>query len=112
MAPAAALPDGPLVFDSSSRAPGGRPLPGPKFRILITKGLVRPYALAFLPDGGGLLITERPGRLRMVRDGRLDPQPIAGVPPVLESEYRGLNDVALHPRFVETRLVGKSAPSQ
>ena len=104
MAPAAPLPDGPLVFDSSSRAPGGRALSGPKFRLVMTKGLVRPYALAFLPDGD-ILITERPGRLRIVRDGRLDPQPIAGVPQVLEREYRGLNDVALHPHFVDNRLV-------
>jgi aldose sugar dehydrogenase len=41
------------------------------------------YALAFLPDGD-LLITERPGRLRIVRKGVLDPQPIAGIPPVLQ----------------------------
>jgi glucose/arabinose dehydrogenase len=104
MAPAAPLADGPLVFDGSSRAPGGRPLGGPKFRVVVTKGLVRPYALAFLPDGG-ILITERPGRLRIVRNGRLDPDSITGIPEVTERELRGLNDVALHPRFAENRWV-------
>ena len=98
--PSTPLPEGPLVFDSSSRAAGGRALPGPKFRVVATKGFVRPYALAFLPDGT-LLITERSGRLRIVRNGVLDPQPIAGMPEVLDRNSRGLNDIALHPRFAE-----------
>ena len=57
--------------------------------------------IAFLPDGG-MLVTERPGRLRIVRNGVLDPQPIAGVPPVRTDGNGGLMDVALHPRFAET----------
>ena len=104
MAPAAPLPDGPLIFDSSFRSPGGRALNGPKFRVVVTKGLVRPYALAFLPDGN-TLITERPGRLRIVRNGALDPQSIGGIPQVLDRDLRGLNDIALHPRFAENRWV-------
>jgi len=98
------LPDGPRVFDSSRRGPSGRSIPGPQYRVVPMKGLTYPYALAFLPDGD-LLITERPGRLRIVHKGMLDPQPIAGVPPVLDRQLKGLNDVALHPRFAENKWV-------
>src|SRR5512145_2563731 len=66
----APLPDGPIVVDTSRRDPSGAKIPGPQLRIVPTKGLTRPYALAFLPDGA-ILITERPGRLRIVRDGVL-----------------------------------------
>jgi glucose/arabinose dehydrogenase len=65
---------------------------------------VRPYAIAFLPDGA-MLITERPGRLRIVRSGVLDPQPISGIPPVLDRQFKGLNDVALHPQFAQNKWV-------
>ena len=98
------LPEGPLVFDSSTRGPSGSPVPGPKFRVVATRGLAHPYALAFLPDGG-ILVTERAGRLRLVRNGVLDPEPIAGIPPVLDRNLKGLNDVVLHPRFAENRWV-------
>jgi glucose/arabinose dehydrogenase len=98
------MPDGPLIFDSSSRGPSGSPIAGPKFRVVPIKGLSRPYALAFLPDGN-ILITERSGRLRIVRDGVLDPQPIAGMPEVLDRSLKALNDIALHPRFAENRWV-------
>jgi glucose/arabinose dehydrogenase len=67
-------------------------------------GLTYPYALAFLPDRS-MLITERAGRLRIVRDGKLDPQPIAGVPEVVNSRQRGMNDIALHPRFAENHWI-------
>lgn len=99
-----ALPDGPLTVDTSRRTPTGAKIPGPLVRVVITKGLVRPYALAFLPDGA-VLVTERPGRLRIVRNGVLDPQPIAGIPPVLDRQFKGLNDVALHPQFAENKWV-------
>jgi glucose/arabinose dehydrogenase len=56
--------------------------------------------MALLPDGG-MLLTERPGRLRVVRDGTLDPVAIAGLPPIL----RNLMGLALHPDFVSNRLV-------
>ena len=52
-----------------------------------------------------MLITERPGRLRIVRNGVLDPQPISGIPPVLDRQFKGLNDVALHPQFAQNRWV-------
>jgi glucose/arabinose dehydrogenase len=102
--PPDSLPDGPLLFDSSTRGPSGSPIPGPKFRLVPTRGLNRPYALAFLPDGS-MLVTERAGRLRIVRGGVLDPEPISGMPEVLDRSLKGLNDIALHPRFAENRWI-------
>ena len=68
-----------------------------------------------------MLVTERPGRLRIIRNGVLDPTPIAGVPQVRTDGNGGLMDIALHPRFAENRLVyltytkpvenGKGTPS-
>jgi glucose/arabinose dehydrogenase len=75
-----------------------------RFRVKPIKGLSRPFALAFLPDGG-MLVTERAGRLRIVRDGVVAPQPIAGIPEVLDLRLKGLQDIALHPRFTENRLI-------
>lgn len=63
-----------------------------------------PWGMAFLPDGD-ILVTEKPGRLRIVRDGTLDPTPIAGVPQVFYEHQGGLLDVALHPEFAENGLV-------
>jgi len=61
--------------------------------------LEHPWSIAFLPDGRKL-VTERPGRLRLVHaDGRLDPQPIGGLPPVAAVGQGGLLDVALHPDY-------------
>jgi glucose/arabinose dehydrogenase len=60
--------------------------------------------VAFLPDGG-ILITERAGRLRIVRDGVLEPQPIRGVPTVRANFLVGLLDIALHPQFRENGYV-------
>ena len=71
-----------------------------RFRaVSLTEGLENPWGLAFLPDGR-MLVSERPGRLRLVAaDGRLDPQPIDGVPPVVAVNQGGLLDVALHPDY-------------
>jgi glucose/arabinose dehydrogenase len=70
----------------------------------VATGLAHPWSLAFLPDGN-VLVTERAGRLRIIRNGVLDPQPIAGVPAVRAAVLGGLLDVALHPRFAENRLL-------
>lgn len=70
----------------------------------VVGNLENPWSVAWLPDGA-MLITERPGRLRIVRNGELDPTPIAGVPPVLASGQGGLMDVSLHPNFAENRLI-------
>ena len=72
--------------------------------VTVIEGLERPWAIAFLPDGSAL-ITERPGRLRLVQGGRLLPEPIAGLPPVLALSQGGLLDVAAHPDFTRNRLV-------
>ena len=52
-----------------------------------------------------MLVTERDGRLRIIRNGVLDPTPVAGVPPVFARVLGGLLDVALHPRFAENRIL-------
>ncbi|MGL5081878.1 MAG: PQQ-dependent sugar dehydrogenase [Microcoleaceae cyanobacterium] len=72
--------------------------------VTLVQGLEHPWGMAWLPDGS-MLITERPGRLRTIRDGKLDPAPIAGVPPVLALKQGGLLDVSVHPRFEENRWV-------
>ena len=73
--------------------------------VIVTRGLEYPWGLAFLPDGR-LLVTERPGRLRLVAaDGTLDPRPVTGLPSIATHGQGGLLDVALHPRFTENGLV-------
>ncbi|TBW39328.1 PQQ-dependent sugar dehydrogenase [Azotobacter chroococcum] len=67
-------------------------------------GLEHPWALAFLPDGQGMLITERPGRLRLFADGQLS-GPLGGLPKVFARGQGGLLDVALSPQFAADRLV-------
>jgi aldose sugar dehydrogenase len=75
------------------------------FRVVpVVTGLEHPWGMAFLP-GGGILITERAGRLRMVRDGVLEPEPIEGVPEVYASGQGGLLDVALDPGFASNRVI-------
>ena len=77
-----------------------------QFRVVPIKGFFRPSALDFLPNGD-ILVAERSGGLRIIRDGVLDPEPIRGMPEVLNSYggRLGLWDVAVHPRFAENRLV-------
>jgi glucose/arabinose dehydrogenase len=68
--------------------------------VTIVGGLEHPWGMAFLPDGR-MLVTERPGRLRIVQDGKLLPQAVAGLPALREHGQGGLLDVALHPKFAE-----------
>ena len=72
------------------------------FRLVtLVEGLVNPWSVAFLPDGR-MLVTERPGRLRIVsKDFKLDPDPVKGLPAIVEYGQGGLFDVVLHPRFAE-----------
>lgn len=72
--------------------------------VNVVEGLEHPWGMAFLPDGS-ILITERPGRLRIVREGVLHPQPISGVPEVYARGQGGLLDVAIHPDFANNRFV-------
>lgn len=73
-------------------------------QVTVLQGLERPWGIAWLPDGA-MLITERPGRLRIVRNGKLDPTPIPGVPEVLAVNQGGLLDVAVHPNFAQNRFI-------
>jgi glucose/arabinose dehydrogenase len=74
---------------------------GTRYRVVpVVSGLANPWSIAFLPNGD-MLVTERPGRLRIVRNGRLDPQPIAGTPQVWATGQGGLLEVLPHPRFAE-----------
>ena len=73
--------------------------------VPMVRGLSHPWSLAFLPDGD-MLITERTGTLRMVRDGELLPDPIDGLPDdIMAIRFFGLMEVALHPQFESNRLV-------
>jgi len=96
------------VGASALAAEGGERLriDGAEFELVRLAGpLEHPWGLAFLPDGG-MLVTERPGRLRLIDEtGRLDPKPIAGVPEVWARGQGGLLDVALAPDFAVSRLV-------
>ena len=78
-----------------------------EFRVaVLTRNFAYPWSMAFLPNGD-ILVTERnAGRLRILRDGVLDPDPIAGLPPIYTGSARsGLQDIALHPRFAENQFV-------
>ena len=75
------------------------------FRVVtVVQGLDQPWGLVFLP-GGRILVTEKPGRLRIVHEGKLDAKPVAGLPQVTVHGQGGLMDVALHPRFAENSWI-------
>ena len=97
--PSPPVPDGPIMLETAEQR---------SLRVVVmTKNLDQPWSIAFLPDGA-MLVTERPGRLRIVRNGVLDPNPVAGVPAVRASGLQGLVDVVLHPRFAENKWIGGS----
>ncbi|MQT72917.1 MAG: PQQ-dependent sugar dehydrogenase [Pseudomonas helleri] len=78
---------------------------GPVTATPVVQGLDHPWALAFLPDKKGMLVTERPGHLRWVSpEGKLS-APLAGVPKVWAKGQGGLLDVVLSPDFANDRLV-------
>ena len=94
--PVPPLGEGPWTIDTAEQH---------EIRVsVVTGGLEHPWAVAFLPDGA-MLVTERPGRLRIVRDGVLDRHAVSGVPQVRTDGNGGLMDVAVHPRFADNRLV-------
>jgi aldose sugar dehydrogenase len=93
-----------LVQAQAPRSPTPAPAKGVVDVQTIAKGLEHPWSLAFLPDKR-LIVTERPGRLRLVGpDGRVS-EPLTGVPQVYASGQGGLLDVALSPAFDKDRLV-------
>lgn len=82
--------------------------PSEKGKVSVTvikKGLDHPWGLAFLPDQKGMLVTERPGRLRVLKSDGSVSNPIAGLPDVYNRSQGGLMDVALSPSFAEDRLI-------
>lgn len=97
------LPEGPFEYATGE---------GQDIRVVVvTRELEYPWGLAFLPDGT-MLVTERAGRLRIIREGRLDPQPVAGTPDSfffgesgLPGAVHGFMDIVLHPQFEENRLL-------
>jgi aldose sugar dehydrogenase len=93
--PSPPLSSEPMVYDTAIQH---------QIRVVPTKGLNQPWSMAFLPDGA-ILIAERPGRLRIVRNGVLDPNPVPGLPAVQAQGLAGLMDLALHPRFAENKLI-------
>jgi glucose/arabinose dehydrogenase len=91
------LPDTPFVIDTAEQG---------QVRVTPMKGLELPWDLAFLPNGD-MLVTERSGmRLRLVRGGKVEPRPIAGLPSGMTAAGGGgLMGLALHPRFADTGWV-------
>ncbi|RMF08724.1 MAG: PQQ-dependent sugar dehydrogenase [Alphaproteobacteria bacterium] len=86
-----------MLGAAAQAAPGYR-------AVTVAAGLEHPWGMAFLPDGR-MLVSERPGRLRIVsRKGAISP-PLAGLPPIAAIGQGGLLDVALHPDFAANRLV-------
>jgi aldose sugar dehydrogenase len=97
------LPRLPMDFDTGE---------GQRIRVsLVSTGIAYPWSMAFLPDGA-ILVTERTGKLRVIRNGTLDPQAVAGVPASHfagrsgdPGAIHGLMDIALHPRFAQNQLL-------
>ena len=97
------LPTLPMEFDTGEDM---------RIRVVaVATGLANPWSTAFLPDGV-MLVTEREGRLRIIRNGRLDPQPVAGTPVSYSAGVSGLPgaihgymDLALHPQFASNNFV-------
>jgi glucose/arabinose dehydrogenase len=92
------LGDGPFLVESA--VPAHRELTV----VVLARNLQQPWSIAFLPDGA-MLVTERAGRLRLIRDGVLLPEPVAGVPEVRTGGLQGLMDVVLHPEFGSNGLL-------
>ena len=91
------LGDGPCIFETYEQR---------NIRVsVVTKGLSHPWSMAFLP-GGDMLITERVGRLRLVRNGVLEPNPVAGIPQVVSHQHDGRADGHRAPSAVRPEQVG------
>jgi len=93
--PTVRLGPGPFDYDSSA---------GKLHVEVIARGLDHPWSLARLPDGA-LLVTERAGRVRIVRNGKLDPVAVAGLPPINPAGIGGLYDIVLDPAFAKNHFI-------
>jgi len=91
------LGEGPWQFDTYED--------GSSIRVsIVARPLSHPWSLVFLP-GGDMLVSERDGRLRLIRDGELLPDSVADIPEVSRAALAGLMDLALHPRFADNGLI-------
>lgn len=98
------VPDFRPAFPEQTRAPAAKTGIAMVLRP-VAEGLEHPWGMALLPDGA-MLVTELPGRLRVVEaDGRLRSKPVAGLPEVSAKEQGGLLDVAVGPTFAQDRMV-------
>jgi glucose/arabinose dehydrogenase len=99
-----------LVLSIATSVDGQSPVPVLRsayhdYRVVtVVEGLQNPWSMAFLPSGD-MLVTERPGRLRIVRGGKLLPDPVPGLPAIRAGGQGGLLDVVLHPAFASNRLI-------
>ena len=100
-----AIPAEPIEYDTAEVM---------RIRVVpVARGLVNPWSLTFLSDpstslgasGVTMLVTEKDGRLRIIRNGILDPKPVPGAPAVRAQGRSGLMDVVLHPQFATNRLI-------
>jgi aldose sugar dehydrogenase len=103
--PDVAPPDPPPAEEEPPPEP--EPEPDAELRLgepeVVAAGLEIPWGVAFLPDGD-ILVTERPGTVRAVRDGRLADEPVARVDGTVHQGEGGLLGIALHPEFERNRL--------
>ena len=94
---------GPWDFGGGGR--GGRGGGGGYRVVVYARNINTPWGIAFLPNGD-MLVTERPGRLRIIRNGVLDPNPVTGLPPdIVGCGLGGLMDVELHPNYAQNHYV-------
>lgn len=102
-----APPPGPPPFQGTALAAGPWDFPASEGQFhaeVVARGLDHPWGMAFVPNGD-ILVTERPGRLRVIRQGVLDPVPVAGLPAMFTVGIAGLTDIALHPDFASNGLI-------
>jgi len=97
------IPAGPIEYDTAEVM---------RIRVVpVVRGLVNPWSLAFVPGpstspgAGVMLVTEKDGRLRIIRNGVLDPKPVPGTPTVRVQGRSGLMEVVLHPDFAANRAI-------
>ena len=95
--PVPPLPAGPLHYKTAE---------GQDIEVtILARGLNHPYGFVMLPDGTMLVSERDKGRLRVIRNGSLDPAPVTGLPEIKGGLWSGLLDIALHPGFAENHLV-------
>jgi glucose/arabinose dehydrogenase len=91
-----------IALPSLAQPPGP---PGEQFKVVtVAEGLKNPWSMAWLPNGD-MLVTERGGTLRIIRGGKLLPDPVPGVPAVRAQGQGGLQEVAVHPNFAQNHYI-------